>query len=183
MKRYTRYLLLGVVIVSALISQCSAGSACPFGSSGGSGYAGGGEISPFDGSGAGGMPDPFPDVSDASGIPCPFDGSGAGGMPDPFPDVSDASGIPCPFSPDSSSPQGSEMTAVGETAQYPAPGDPDGDGLYEDLNGNGHIDFADLILYFNNMDWIREKQPINCFDYNSNGNIDFADLIFLFQEV
>ena len=158
MKRYTRYLLVGVVIVSALISQCSAGSACPFGSSGGSGYAGGGEISPFD-------------------------GSGAGGMPDPFPDVSDASGIPCPFSPDSSSPQGSEMTAVGETAQYPAPGDPDGDGLYEDLNGNGHIDFADLILYFNNMDWIREKQPINCFDYNSNGNIDFADLIFLFQEV
>jgi tripartite motif-containing protein 71 len=65
----------------------------------------------------------------------------------------------------------------------PAPTDTDGDGVYEDLNGNGRTDFADVVLYFNHMDWIREHQPVRCFDYNANGNIDFADLILLFHEI
>ncbi|MCE5299012.1 MAG: hypothetical protein LLF84_08735, partial [Methanoregulaceae archaeon] len=97
--------------------------------------------------------------------------------------VSDASGIPCPFPQGLASAGETGMTAMSETVYYPAPGDPDGDGYYEDLNGNGHTDFADLILYYNTMDWIRENQPVNCFDYNANGTIDFADMIILFGEV
>ncbi len=74
------------------------------------------------------------------------------------------------------------MGAAGQET-YPVPSDPDGDGSYEDLNGNGDIDFADVILYFQYMDWIEENQPPGCFDYDGNGLIDFADLILLFQEV
>lgn len=63
------------------------------------------------------------------------------------------------------------------------PTDPDGDGLYEDLNGNGRADFADLTLYFNEMDWIEGNEPIPLFDYNGNGRIDFNDISVLFEEL
>lgn len=63
------------------------------------------------------------------------------------------------------------------------PTDPDADGLYEDVNANGRLDFADLTLYFNEMDWIEINEPISLFDYNGNGRIDFADLSALFDEV
>ena len=59
------------------------------------------------------------------------------------------------------------------------PADPNGDGLYEDLNGNGRADFNDVILYFNAMEWIAQNQPVEAFDYNGNGRIDFGDLILL----
>ncbi|MBP1927589.1 PKD repeat protein [Methanolinea mesophila] len=63
------------------------------------------------------------------------------------------------------------------------PDDLDGDGKYEDLNGNGGLDFLDVILYFNNMDWIAQNEPEGIFDYNGNGNIDFNDLLILFDRV
>ncbi|MGC9445240.1 MAG: hypothetical protein ACP5E9_10000 [Candidatus Methanospirareceae archaeon] len=63
------------------------------------------------------------------------------------------------------------------------PTDPDGDGLYEDINGNGVLDFDDVNAYFNNMEWIEENAPISLFDYNGNGRIDFNDLELLFEEV
>jgi len=31
------------------------------------------------------------------------------------------------------------------------PTDPDGDGLYEDLNGNGRIDFNDIVTQFEEL--------------------------------
>ena len=40
------------------------------------------------------------------------------------------------------------VTVPGSTAP---PTDPDGDGLYDDVNGNGRTDFADAVLYFNQM--------------------------------
>ena len=63
------------------------------------------------------------------------------------------------------------------------PSDLDGDGIYEDLNGNGRLDFADVVLYFDETDWIRENQPLSAFDINRNGRIDFADVVELFNEV
>ena len=63
------------------------------------------------------------------------------------------------------------------------PTDPDGDGIYEDLNGNGRLDFADVVLYFNQMTWIGENEPIAAFDLNGNGRIDFADIVQLFGEI
>ena len=63
------------------------------------------------------------------------------------------------------------------------PTDPDGDQLYWDLNGNGDVDFNDVILYFNYMWWIElpQNEPMVLFDYNINGRIDFNDLILLYQ--
>jgi PKD repeat protein len=63
------------------------------------------------------------------------------------------------------------------------PTDPDGDGIYEDLNGNGRLDFADVVLYFNQMEWIAANEPVSAFDLNGNGRIDFADIVRLFGEI
>ena len=64
-----------------------------------------------------------------------------------------------------------------------APGDTDVDGLYEDVNGNGRKDFADVVLYFNQMTWIAANEPLAAFDYNGNGRIDFADVVWLFNHL
>jgi PKD repeat protein len=64
-----------------------------------------------------------------------------------------------------------------------APTDPDHDGIYEDLNGNGRLDFADVVLYFNQMTWIAANEPVCAFDLNGNGRIDFADIVALFNEI
>ena len=82
--------------------------------------------------------------------------------------------------------------AAGDTcglAVAPLPGyvnpptDPDGDCIYEDLNANGRLDFADVVLYFNQMTWIAAHEPIPAFDLNGNGRIDFADIVKLFGEI
>ncbi len=61
------------------------------------------------------------------------------------------------------------------------PTDPNGDGTYDDVNGNGRADFADVVLYFNQMAWIADHEPPGLFDYNANGRIDFADVVWLFN--
>ncbi|ACL16101.1 hypothetical protein [Methanosphaerula palustris] len=63
------------------------------------------------------------------------------------------------------------------------PTDIDGDGLCEDINGDGVLDFNDVVLYFNQMDWIADNEPVSLFDYNGNGEIDFNDVIWLFNRV
>jgi len=63
------------------------------------------------------------------------------------------------------------------------PTDPDGDGIYEDINGNNRLDFADVILFFNRMTWIGANEPVGAFDLNGNGRIDFADIVALFNEI
>ncbi len=62
------------------------------------------------------------------------------------------------------------------------PTDPDGDGLYEDLNGNGRKDFADVVILFRDMAWISGNEPVNVMDFNGNGRIDFDDVVKLFRE-
>jgi beta propeller repeat protein len=61
------------------------------------------------------------------------------------------------------------------------PTDTNGDGRCEDVNGNGRKDFADVVLYFNQMTWIANNEPVLLFDYNGNGRIDFADVVALFN--
>ncbi|GEM_PF-1433313 len=63
------------------------------------------------------------------------------------------------------------------------PLDLDADGLYDDVNGNGRPDFADVVLYFNQMSWIAANEPVSAFDYNGNGRIDFADVVWLFNNL
>ncbi|NYT21731.1 MAG: hypothetical protein GKC07_08045 [Methanomicrobiales archaeon] len=155
---------------------------------------------PFgEGDGAGGPAEVFPEVNPASEMPCPFgEGDGAGGPAEVFPDVNPASEMPCPFGesegggpagmipPDIPVPfplLGSEADGDSGTGFYPPPGDPDGDGFYEDLNGNGYIDNGDLLLYTDNLAWIRDNQPLCRFDYDSNGAIGYADAILLMDEI
>lgn len=63
------------------------------------------------------------------------------------------------------------------------PTDPDHDGIYEDLNGNRRLDFADVMLYFNQMKWVANHEPVIAFDLNGNKRIDFADIVQLFGEI
>ena len=58
-----------------------------------------------------------------------------------------------------------------------------GDGKYNDVNGNGRKDFADVVLYFNQMAWISDHEPVTAFDFNGNGRIDFADVVWLFNHL
>ena len=63
------------------------------------------------------------------------------------------------------------------------PQDLTGDGLCRDVNGNGRKDFADVVLYFNQMTWIGTNEPVYAFDYNGNTRIDFADVVWLFNHL
>jgi PKD repeat protein len=63
------------------------------------------------------------------------------------------------------------------------PTDPDGDCLFEDLNANTRLDFNDVVLYFNQMEWIAANEPVSAFDFNGNGRIDFNDIVKLFGEI
>ena len=63
------------------------------------------------------------------------------------------------------------------------PVDRDSDGTIDDVNGNGRRDFADVVLYFNQMTWIAANEPLSLFDINQNGRIDFADVVALFNKL
>ncbi len=63
------------------------------------------------------------------------------------------------------------------------PHDLNHDGLYRDVDGNGILDFNDVVVYFNQMDWIAENEPVGAFDFNKNGQIDFNDIVMLFNEM
>lgn len=63
------------------------------------------------------------------------------------------------------------------------PKDINNDGKFEDLNGNGRIDFNDVVWYFRQMTWIAKNEPVDAFDYNTNSRIDFSDIVTLFRMV
>ncbi len=65
------------------------------------------------------------------------------------------------------------------------PSDPDGDSRYEDINGNGRLDYDDVVIYYENMQWIRDQLDVGIepYDYNGNGRIDYDDVVLLYEEV
>jgi secreted PhoX family phosphatase len=64
-----------------------------------------------------------------------------------------------------------------------APTDPDGDGLYEDLNGNGRLDYEDIEILFSNFDADSVTMNESAYDFNENGQLDFDDIVDLYEEV
>ncbi|GEM_PF-905210 len=64
-----------------------------------------------------------------------------------------------------------------------APLDHDGDGLYEDVSGNGRMDFSDVTLFFNNIETVQNNYPVGIFDFNNNDRIDFSDVNELFYSL
>jgi secreted PhoX family phosphatase len=63
------------------------------------------------------------------------------------------------------------------------PTDPDGDRRYEDVNGNGRLDFDDIVTLFENFDTDAVRLNEAAFDFNGNGGLDFADITALLDEV
>jgi PKD repeat protein len=66
---------------------------------------------------------------------------------------------------------------------FPAPTDPDGDGRYEDLDGNGFVGFNDVVVYYQNMEFIESSQPLAAFDYDGSGFVGFNDVVSLYRMV
>lgn len=58
--------------------------------------------------------------------------------------------------------------------------DLDGDKLAEDLNGNGRLDFADVIALFEHLDSAEIQDNSARFDFDGNGNVDMGDTLALF---
>ena len=63
------------------------------------------------------------------------------------------------------------------------PTDPDGDGLYEDLDGDGNATFMDVIVIFQNLEWVSTNEPLSMFDYDKDSKISFYDVIALFNKM
>ncbi|WP_052712628.1 PKD domain-containing protein [Methanosarcina barkeri] len=61
------------------------------------------------------------------------------------------------------------------------PKDIDHDGFYEDINGDGNVDFDDVVAYYTNMYWMKTNVPVALFDYNNNNIIDFDDVVILYK--
>ncbi|AWB27116.1 glycosyl hydrolase family 18 protein [Halococcoides cellulosivorans] len=61
------------------------------------------------------------------------------------------------------------------------PTDPDGDGLYEDLNGNGHWGFPDVNLLFQHTDDPRVVDHTAAYDFDGDGQVDMQDVLALFE--
>ena len=62
------------------------------------------------------------------------------------------------------------------------PTDPDHDGLYEDINGNGDLEFTDCVIFNNNLDMVTPDQ-IKYYDFNHNGDIEYADAVLLYNMI
>ena len=63
------------------------------------------------------------------------------------------------------------------------PADTNAYGRFDDVNGNGRRDFADVVLYLTQMTWTAAKGPEALFDCNGNGRIDFAGVVWLFNRL
>ncbi len=63
------------------------------------------------------------------------------------------------------------------------PTDPDNDGMYEDLNGNGRLDYNDIIVLFEQFDSDAVRMHVDSYDFNENSQIDFDDIVTLYDEV
>lgn len=63
------------------------------------------------------------------------------------------------------------------------PTDPDGDGLYEDINGDGESDIVDVQALFSNSDDETIQNNPEAFDFNGDGSVNVVDVQKLFNEV
>ena len=83
---------------------------------------------------------------------------------------------------------GTDTLQVDVTKVYPVlPGltdparDLNGDGLAEDINGNGRLDFDDIVKLFQNINSQAVTDNSSDFDFNGNGFVDMDDIVQLFM--
>jgi PKD repeat protein len=63
------------------------------------------------------------------------------------------------------------------------PGDLDGDGLYEDVNGDGEFDMGDAQALFANRNTDAVQNNVAAFDFNGDGVVDVGDVQALFDQL
>ena len=65
------------------------------------------------------------------------------------------------------------------------PTDPDGDGLYEDVNGDGNFTIADVQVFFVHMDSDQVRENSELFDFagRDDGEVTIGDVQHLFLEL
>lgn len=68
----------------------------------------------------------------------------------------------------------------GKGGSYLVPTDPDNDGLYEDVNGNGWLEYDDVRVFFEQILFAMKNEPEKLFDFDSNGFIGFGDVMELY---
>jgi hypothetical protein len=73
---------------------------------------------------------------------------------------------------------GDELDPIGSFEN--APNDPDGDGLYEDVNGDGNVDVGDAQAIFSNTDDPVIQNNVAAFDFNGDGGVNVGDAQALF---
>ena len=61
------------------------------------------------------------------------------------------------------------------------PKDLNGDGLFEDVNGNGQFNFGDVVFFFKNFDKDEIKNYPEYYDFNNDGLVNFGDVVALFK--
>jgi hypothetical protein len=74
-----------------------------------------------------------------------------------------------------------EVGPVGNFTQPPT--DPDGDGIYEDVNGDGSFDILDVQALFAHLDDSTVTDNPAQFDVNGEGPIDVVDVQALYSEL
>lgn len=63
------------------------------------------------------------------------------------------------------------------------PTDPDGDGHFEDVNGNGRVDYDDIQALFDSFDDDSVALNKAAYDFNGNGKLEYDDIVTLYSEV
>ncbi|WP_201741667.1 alkaline phosphatase D family protein [Salinigranum halophilum] len=69
------------------------------------------------------------------------------------------------------------------TGSNSAPTDLDGDGHYEDVNGNGRLDYDDVTELFDNIKSDAIRLNRDAYDFNENGDLDYDDVVTLYETV
>jgi len=65
----------------------------------------------------------------------------------------------------------------------PPPMDLNNDGLFEDVNGNGRLDFDDVVKLFKHFGEPAVSEYAKFYDFNGNGRLDFNDIVTLFKKL
>ncbi|MFC5973467.1 hypothetical protein ACFPYI_19230 [Halomarina salina] len=74
-----------------------------------------------------------------------------------------------------------EFTPPAVSENQPLPGDLDGDGLFEDVNGDGQANVGDAQSLFSNRDDAAVQQYVAQYDFNDDGVVNVGDAQALFS--
>ncbi|GAB3040630.1 hypothetical protein GCM10025298_32580 [Natronobiforma cellulositropha] len=77
---------------------------------------------------------------------------------------------------DDDAPSNLDVTGDGNPAQ-----DLSGDGLYEDITGDGNLGFNDVVEFFENHDGDVVQNNVEYFDFSGSGSVGFNDVVALFE--